>query len=154
MGKIGPIFTAIAFGPKIVKAFMNEGIVEGLKETAKAAVSLAAFAIGGVIVGMLGLTGFLGLAATLLVPMAISMVADKGACMVLGESKVDQKEAQIAQEKELQKNQSQFDIYKNDPMMATLKKRFDARNDFNPNPLATTSSTGSIFGNTRTQYYA
>ena len=61
---LGPILTAVFFLPRIVKAFANDGIGEGLKETAKAAISLTAFAIGGVIVGMLGLTGVLGLVAT------------------------------------------------------------------------------------------
>ena len=138
----GPILTAVFFLPRIIKAFANDGIAEGLKETAKAAISLTAFAIGGVIVGMLG--G--GLILGLLIPAALSMVADKGANMVLGESKEEQRELLIAQQKQTQKQMQtpQQDIFKNDPVMASIRNRVFS-DSFNP----TTATTG-----TRTQYVA
>ncbi len=136
---LGPVLTGIFFLPRIVKAFVNDGIGEGLKETVKAAVSLTAFAIGGVIVGMLGLTGIGGVIATLAIPMMVSMVADKGANMVLGESKADQREAMVAQEQEMKKqlHSNPQDIFKNDPVMASIKKRLYS-DGFNTNMFETT----------------
>lgn len=128
----GPIVTAIFFLPRIVKAFANDGIAEGLKETAKAAISLTAFAIGGVIVGMLGLTGIGGVLAALAIPMVVSMVADKGANMILGESKAEQRETLLAQQKEMQKQTPYQDIIKNDPVMNSLRNRIYTDSYANP----------------------
>ena len=89
--------TAVFFLPRIIKAFANDGIGEGFKEIAKAAVSLTAFALGSVIVGMLGMTGILGFVATLAIPMITGLLADKATNAVLGESKAEQREAMLAQ---------------------------------------------------------
>ncbi|MCR4881612.1 MAG: hypothetical protein K6A44_06655 [bacterium] len=143
--KMGPILTAIFFLPRIVKAFANDGIGEGLKETTKAAISLVGFALGGVVVGMLGLSGI----GAFLIPIALSMAIDFGANKVLGESAAEKREVLLAQQKELEKNQSNFDIYKNDPIMASLKKRFDERNNYIGSSLMPSYLSGY-----RTQYYA
>ena len=121
----GPIVTAAFFLPRIVKAFATDGIGEGLKEVAKAAISLTAFAIGSVIVGMLGLTGVLGFVAMLAIPMISGHIADKAANKVLGESKADQREALEAKSNEVQQlaQINAQSIAKNDPVMESIRKR-------------------------------
>ena len=124
--KLGVIFNAIIFLPRIFNAFKEGGIGEGLKETAKAALSLVGFALGAVVVGMFGLGAVAGFFASA----AVAMAVDWGANKILGESVAEQNKQMLAQQEELQKNQGNFDVFKNDPAMAILKRRFDERNNY------------------------
>ena len=118
---LSPILTAVAYGPQIVKAFANDGVGEGFKEIAKAAIAMTAFAIGGVIVGMIGGGWFLGL----VIPALLNIFASKASNMVLGESKAEQRAALEAKSNEVQQ-QAQINaqsIAKNDPVMESIRKR-------------------------------
>ena len=146
--KSGIIFNAIFFGPKVFSAFKNDGIVEGLKETVKAAAGLTAFALGGVFVGMMGFTGFAGLVASLLVSGIFSMLTEKGTSAILGKSKADEREELAAQQNQLQEkvkqNLNPATFAKNNPDMAYLYKRVYSNEPVNPYTIGNGDTGGRI----------